>query len=207
MSHLPNQFDQRLIEMLNKMANVGIYNAARGLSGMVGESLSVQNPGVKLIPLADIPNLLGGPEAEAVGIYLRAEGNLGGQIMLIIPYDKSMELADMIIGLPAGTTTQLGSLERSALAEMGNVTGTFFMNAVAEATGLAIRPSPPAVMVDMVGAVLDIVLATAAQLSEHVMMIQATFTCAGREVETDFWMIPDRMTLDAIAKRERGANG
>ncbi len=207
MSQTNNKFDLRLIEMLNKMANVGIYNAARGLSGMVGESLEVENPGVKLVPLADIPNLLGGPEAEAVGIYLRAEGNLGGQIMLVIPYQKSLELADMIIGLPPGTTKQLGSLERSALAEMGNLTGTFFMNAVAEATGLSLRPSPPAVMVDMVGAVLDIVLATAAQLSEHVMMIQATFSCQGRAVNTDFWMIPDRYTLEAIAKRERGSNG
>ncbi len=207
MSPTNEKFDQRLIELLNRMANVGIYNAARGLSGMVGESLTVDNPGVKLVPLTDIPNLLGGPEAEAVGIYLRAEGSLGGQIMLVVPYNKSLELADMIIGLPSGTTTQLGSLERSALAEMGNVTGTFFMNAVAEATGLAIRPSPPAVMVDMVGAVLDIVLATAAQLSEHVMMIQATFGCAGREVVTDFWMIPDRITLEAIARKERGGNG
>jgi hypothetical protein len=53
-------------------------------------------------------------------------------------------------------------------------------------------------MVDMVGAILDILLATSSGLSEYVLMIQTTFIRGGREEEANFWMIPDRTTLDAI---------
>ena len=200
---MPNQyseFDQELYSLLVVMSNEGVHNAARGMSEMVGEPLTVSKPVIQRVPIRDIPDLLGGPENEAVGIYLRLEGQLSGQMMLIVPFDKAMELADLVMGNPAGSTKTLGQMERSALAELGNLTGAFFLNAVSAATGLESRPSPPAVMVDMVGSILDILLATSNSVGESVLMIQATFLRAGRETQANFWIIPDRSTLEIIAK-------
>ena len=196
-------FDQHLHKLLVIMANEGIHNAARGISGMVGETVIVSRPVVRRIPITEIPSLLGSPETEAVGIYLRADGDIASQIMMVVPYHYALELVDMMMGYTPGTTQHLGTLERSALAELGNLTGTFFLNAVATTTGLGARPSPPAVMVDMVGAILDIILATSATgLSESVLMVQATFLRGDREAEVDFWVIPDRTTLEAVARRD-----
>ncbi len=191
-------FDGKLMSMLNIIANEGINNAARGFSGLLGQKLDVERPGVRLVELKDIPHILGGPENEAIGVYLRAEGDISGQIMLVIPYQKAMDLVDLLLGNPEGTTTQLGSLERSALAEVGNQTGTFFINSLASLTGLSVRPSPPAVMVDMVGAILDIIVATTGGISEHVLLLEAYFKLGDRRVETNFWVIPDESTLKAI---------
>jgi len=58
------------------------------------------------------------------------------------------------------------------------------------------RPSPPAVIVDMVGAILNVVTATVAGISDEVLMLQGTFVRAGREVEVMFWIIPDANSLD-----------
>lgn len=200
------KFDQRLYSLLVQMAEVGMPNAARGLAGIVGQDVTVHSPGIRLVPLTDIPTLLGGPENEAVGIYLRADGEIAGQMMIVVPYLKALELVNLMMEAPPGSTRQLGALERSALAELGNMTGTFFLNAIADATGLEARPSPPAVMVDMVGAILDILLATSAGLSEYVLMIQTTFSRGGREEEASFWMIPDRHTLDAIVGNRKAAH-
>ena len=148
--------------------------------------------------LKEIPHILGGPENEAIGVYLRAEGDISGKIMLVIPYDKALELVDLLIGNPPNTTQELGSFERSALAEVGNQTGTFFINSLSSLTGLDVRPSPPAVMVDMVGAILDIIVATTGGVSEHVLLMEANFELGNRKVETNFWVIPDEKTLNAI---------
>ncbi|MFZ5808886.1 MAG: chemotaxis protein CheC [Chloroflexota bacterium] len=193
-------FAVKLQAILANMAKEGIYNAARGMSAMVGETLTVTEPNVRLVPFTDIPALLGGPENEAVGIYLRVEGKIPGQIMLVIPYLKALELADLVMGESPGTTQELGTMERSALAELGNLTASFFLNAVADSTGLNARPSPPAVMVDMVGAIMDIIIATTDILTEQVLMIQAKFLRNGRETQADFWIIPDVQTLEIIAK-------
>lgn len=197
-------FDEHLRSLLEIMAGEGIHQAARGLSGMMGETLTVSQPRARLVPLADIPNVLGGPENEAVGIYLQAYGAMSGQIVLVLPYAKALELADLVVGLPLGTTRQLGSLERSALAEVGNLAAAFFLNAVASLTGLGARPSPPAVMVDMIGAILDVVIATSGGVAEQVLMLQATFLSRENEVEVDFWVIPDPEALEAFALGERG---
>jgi chemotaxis protein CheC len=198
MSENELNFDDKLMSMLHIIANEGINNAARGFSGLLGEKLTVNNPGVRMVELKEIPHILGGPENEAIGVYLRAEGDISGQIMLVIPYEKALELVDLLIGNPPNTTQELGSYERSALAEVGNQTGTFFINSLSSLTGFDVRPSPPAVMVDMVGAILDIIVATTGGVSEHVLLMEANFELGNRKVETNFWVIPDEKTLNAI---------
>ncbi len=147
-----------------------------------------------------------GLENEAVGIYLRSECKIISQILLVVPYANALELVDQLMGDPIGTTTTLGSMERSALAELGNMTGTFFLNAVADLTGLDARPSPPAVMVDMIGAILGILVSYWDGLSDHVLMIQGTFMRGQREIKADFWVIPDRSTLELIMHNEEDSN-
>lgn len=198
---MDEEYAKKFQSVLANMANIGISNAARGMSAMVGEDLTVTAPVVKAVPFYEIPTLLGGPETEAVGIYLRVEGSIPGQIMMVIPYQKALELVDLTMGEAPGTTKTLGTMERSALAELGNLTGSFFLNAIADKAGLPARPSPPAVIVDMVGAIMDIILATADVLSEEVLMVQARFLRNGREAQSDFWLIPDHHTIETIAKQ------
>ncbi len=196
MSDPGNLFNEQLISFLSILANEGATNAARGFGSMVGYELGVTKPNVRMVHLSEIPNLMGGPEKEAVGIYLRIEGDLTGQIMLVIPYEKAFELVKLLLGDDIPLSSELGRLERSALAEVGNLTASFFLNAVATKTGLSVRPSPPAVIVDMVGAILDIVIATTGGITEHVILLGSTFQYQEREVDCEFWVIPDPSALD-----------
>lgn len=194
--------DKQLQRLLIIMANEGIHNAARGIAAMVGDTVTVSRPLVRQVPLTQIPNLLGSPEVETVGIYLRTSGEIAVQILLIVPYTYALELVDLMLGQSPNTTQKLGPLERSALAELGNLGGTFFLNAVASATGLSARPTPPAVMVDMVGAIVDILLSTPGTGdSEQVLMVQATFSRGERQALVEFWVVPDRATLDLVARK------
>jgi chemotaxis protein CheC len=199
-------FDQELHRVLSIMAETGLNNAAFGFSKMIGEPLTASEPSVQLIPLTTFHELLGGPENEAVGIYLRAEGDLCAQFMMVMPVAKALEIVDKLMLEPVGTTQTLGSQERSALAELGNLTGTFFLNAIAKMTGLNARPSPPAVVVDMVGAILNILLMSWDGMSDQVLMIQTKFLCGGQEIETDFWVIPDTTTLEILRTRKLNEN-
>lgn len=196
------QFHNQLRPLLEVMAGEGIQHAVQGLSQMTGQVITVTQPEVTLVELSEIPGLLGGPENEAVGVYLRAEGEMAGQIMLIFPYERALKLVDLLLDQPEGTTQQMGAFERSALAEVGNLTGSFFLNAVASMLGMEARPTPPAVMVDMVAAILDVIIATAAGVSEHVLMISATFMQGGREAEASFWVIPDPRVLQAFLDKK-----
>jgi chemotaxis protein CheC len=195
-------FDDKLLEMLKTIAGEGITNAARGFSGMIGHKIEVSNPTLRLVPLLTIPEIVGGPEDDAVGIYLRFEGDMDGQIMMIMPYQKTLELVDLLMQVPPGATQHLGSIERSALGELGNLCGTFFLNSLAKSAGANFRPSPPAVMVDMVGAILDVVVVTAGSISERVLLMQTNFMDGPRSVEASFWVIPDMNALQNLLNKK-----
>lgn len=199
-------FDQSLLEMLNTIASEGIKNAADGFSGMVGHKIEVSNPVLELVPLLTIPKAVGDPEDDAVGVYLRFEGDMAGQIMMVIPHEKALELADLLMGVPQGTTKHLGTLERSALGELGNLCGSFFLNSIAKTVGASFRPSPPAIMVDMVGAIIDIVVATVGGINEHVLLMHANFMDGTRFVETNFWVIPDMKALHELVQQKKAVH-
>jgi chemotaxis protein CheC len=194
--------DEKLLVKMRIVAARGFSNSAQGLSKMIGQELTVYSPDVDLVPLAEIPDILGGPENDAVGVYLRVDGELTGQIMMVISYNQALEFCDMVLDVPSGTTTDFGRMERSALSEIGNLTGTFFLNAIYEITGLSSYPSPPAVMVDMVGSILDVVIATMGTISDQIMMFKAAFQIGERKIQADFWIIPDPITLEKLTVAE-----
>jgi chemotaxis protein CheC len=195
---MENDAENVLIHNLQRIINRGFENAAQGLSAMVGTNLSFSQPEVKTIPFQDIPYCLGGPENDAVGIYIRMQGELSGQIMLLFPLEKAFELSDLLLELDFGTTQELGQLERSALAEVGNLTGTFFMNSLAELTGIPTIPTPPAVMVDMIGSIIDVVIATMGKIEKNVLMFQTSFIVGDRHTPANFWIVPDPGTLEKM---------
>jgi chemotaxis protein CheC len=194
-------FDQDFLEKLGVVAREGINHAASGFSGMVGRTIQFNHPVARLVPVLSIPEIVGKPEDDAVGIYLRFRGDLAGQIMMIIPHQKALELVDLLMDVPQGTTATLGQLERSALGELGNLCGSFFLNSMAGKVKADFRLSPPAVMVDMVGAILEIVVVTTGGMSESALLVQANFMDGSRSVDADFWVIPDMASLQDLIKK------
>lgn len=201
MTELKSIFTEEFVDLLLKISGEGIVNAAKGFAGMVGKDLEVKNSSVKLVKLLDISKMLGGPEDETVAIYLKSEGTIAGQMMLVLPFEQAMGLVDQIMGEPIGTTQSLGQMEKSALQELGNITGTYFLNYIADNTGSFVRPTPPAVMVDMCAAILDIVIATAGIENEEVLMFDAEFLQGELCTDIQFWVIPDPKTIIAYGAK------
>jgi len=195
------QLDQDVLEKLRTITDKGVLNVAHGFSGMVGRKIHVSRAAAEVVPILTIPEIAGKTDEDAVGIYLRFKGDLDGQMMMVVSYVKALELVDLMTEVPLGTTQHLGSLERSALGELGNLCGSFFLNSVASLTDAQFQPTPPAVMVDMAGAILDIVVATTGGISENALLVQANFVDGARSVEADFWVIPDMNSLKEMLKK------
>ncbi len=189
---------QNFNPILFTLARLGVQHAVKGLSDMVGEQISATEPVLNAVPALKVPEFIGGLEKEAVGVYLRGTGQAAGQFMLILPIANALEFVDLLMGEPLGTCVELDDMGRSALAELGNMAGTFFLNAIAQLTGLETRPTEPAVIVDMVGAILTVVVATSASAVEEVIIINTSILNGERSTETIFWYIPDPRTMEIL---------
>jgi chemotaxis protein CheC len=188
-------FDDAFMKALREITQEGVNNAARGFSGMVGQTLTVSQASIEFVPVMQIPGRVNELESEAVVIYLRAEGALSGHMVLILPLKVAYDLVDLLMDQPPDTTHELGSLERSALGEIGNISSAYFLNLVYEPTGQSSRPTTPAVIVDMVGAILDVIVAALCLECEEVILLQTIFSCCNRQIDVTFWVIPDSNSL------------
>ena len=172
------------------LVSQGISNALKGLSQMVEHEIKVTSLDLKRLPAKNVVGMIGGPDATAVGIYLTIEGDATGHLLLLHDIKMAFQLIDIQMGLPHGTTQSIEEMGRSILGEMGNITGSFFLNALADSTNLVLMPSPPAVIVDMVGAILNVPLSVIMQDNDNALVVKATFKADGQDMEGVFLVMP-----------------
>ncbi len=172
--------------------SAGMENAARGLSGMLGRTITTGTSQAKVVRFSELYADIGHPETGMVGIYLLMQGDLSGQAILILTVESALDMVDLLMEDPPGTSTSLGDLERSALGEVGNLTVAYFLNAMSSLTGRDLRPSPPAVMADMLGAILNVLATTAGMTGDELLIIETVIQDPkDKLVEARFWVIPD----------------
>ena len=188
-----------------ELVSAGTSNAMSGLSQMIGQDIDVTSFTLKQVPVASIADLVGGPDVMSVGIYLTVSGSADGHLMLIYEPKIARAFVDLLMGNPPNVTQSLGEMERSALGEMGNIIGAFFLSALADATGLSLRPSPPAVMMDMAGALLDVVSADILLTQDETYLAETTFATPDREISGVFFVMPSEELRGALLRAERAA--
>jgi chemotaxis protein CheC len=175
---------------------------ARGLSDIAGRTISNDDPIVERVPVHQVSREAGDPEAQMVGIYLVMRGGLRGQALLILSVDSALNLVDLMMGKEPGTATDFGEMECSALAEVGNIAVSRFLAGVASLGEMpdVLYPSPPAVMVNMLGATLDVIVTPVAAVRDDLLIIDTAFKDSRGVVEGRFWVLPDPSILDLAAQ-------
>jgi chemotaxis protein CheC len=169
----------------------GVNNAVIGLSQMAGQEIKIVELNLKKVLVKDIPAMFGGPEALIIAVYLEISGTSNGHMVVVYEPKVAFDLVDMLLGQPSGTSKELTDMERSTLGEMGNIMGSFFLNYISDSTGSRFQPSPPAVMMDMAGAILDAALANVLAFSESTYIVETVFGTNDRQVSGTFLVIPD----------------
>ncbi|MEE8470976.1 MAG: chemotaxis protein CheC [Dehalococcoidia bacterium] len=183
------------------LVNKGVANAISGLSEMVGEEIKATALKSGHLPRKSVADLLGGPEALIIGVYLGFEGSASGNMVLAYHPKTAFELIDMLMGMPLGSTQELGEMEESALREMGNIMGTFFLNVIADANGLSLCPTPPSVKIDRAEAVLDAALSEGMQEADEVLIVDADFGTQDQQIGGTFLVVPSADLMMTVRQK------
>ena len=174
-------------------------SAAAALSEMAGRCIANGPVEVHLVPLQHLAMVAGDPERPVVAIHLGVQGCSPGHILVALSEKMACGLVDMLMAQPEGSTDALDDMGVSALAECGNVSGTFFLTALAESSQTTLAPTPPTVLYDMCGAILDTLAAELALLEhDEAMVIETQFTCDGQIVDAAFFMFPAPAMISAV---------
>lgn len=180
------------------MVSRGMVNSLAGLSKMIGEELRVTSLDLRQYPVEQAASLLGGGDNHVVGINLGISGDASGNIMLIHEPKTAFDLIDIQLEKPLGSTRTLNEMELSVLGEMGNVTGSLFLNELADTGGLTLAICPPNVMIDKAEKVLTRAIGNIVNEDDHVFVIRATFCNGNREIDGTFMLLPTAEFIDVV---------
>jgi chemotaxis protein CheC len=179
------------LDALRELANIGSGTAATALSQMLGQEVELQVPRALALALADAVDAAGEPESVVTGVVLPLEGDVDAIVLLLIPGADAHTLC-RLLGVEAGT--EVGD---SALAEIGNILGTSYLNALASITGLELLPCPPALTTDLLAAIVASLLAETAGDTDTALLLDSELQLADEACSLSFMLLS---TSDAVSR-------
>jgi chemotaxis protein CheC len=189
------QYTELQLDALRELANIGSGTASTALSTMLGRSVDISVPTAQALPFAEAVEATGPPESEITGIVLGIVGELDGTVLLLVPPADADGLC-RLLGVEPDDEFAL-----SALGEIGNIVGTSYINALAAMTGMTIEPTPPATATDMLGAIVESVLAGHAHAGDVALLLDSNLTVEGEDCSVSFLLVPDQGGVDVLLSR------
>ena len=183
------------LDALRELANIGSGNASGALSSLLGRPVDISVPSAQAVSFADAVEATGDPETEITGIVLGIAGDLDGVVLLLVSPADADALCSML-GVEPGS--EYGP---SALGEVGNIVGSSYINALAEMTGMAIEPTPPSTATDMLGAIVETVLASQAHAGDVALMLDSDLRVEGEDCSIAFVLVPSENGVGELLER------
>lgn len=188
---------QNYFDVLKEIGNIGAGNAMTALSQMLQCKVDMKVPQVRLLEFNELGALMGGEEQLMVGVYLAVEGDITGSIMFLVQQDSAKYLVSKLMMGMASEGPGMNEIELSAMKEVSNIITGAYLNSLSTLTNLKIYPSPPALAMDMAGAILSVPAIEFGTIGDNILLIQSQFY---NEIEIDgyFILIPDLESYEKI---------
>ena len=183
------------LDALKEISNIGAGNAATALSTLLGKSIDMEIPLVKVIDIEGIYNNIS-LEQIVVGVLIEAKGEVTGNILFLFKEEVAFDVINKFIGASGEC---LGELGEAVICEFGNIISSTYMNAISEFTGLSMIAGVPAIAHDIEGAVIPSMFIASVEDADKILEIKIILRgCNGEEVGADFYYLPKQDSLEKI---------
>ncbi|ADH60974.1 CheC, inhibitor of MCP methylation [Thermoanaerobacter mathranii subsp. mathranii str. A3] len=193
-----NRLNEMYLDILKELGNIGAGNAITALSTIIGKKVDMQVPKVKILDFKDVSDIFGSADTIIVGIYFDLEGDVKGNILFALDIKSASSLIWKLMGLEV--KEDFGELEKSALEEIGNIMAGSYVSSLSTLTSLNMKISPPAISIDMAGAILSVPAIKYGEISDKILFIETQFIEGEKLIKGDFFLIPDINSFDLILK-------
>lgn len=189
------------IDALREIGNIGAGNAATALSQMMGQPVQMGIPKVTLLPVEAIAGEVAGGDAIVAAMFLGVVGDAPGHMLFVMSEEAARNVVDVLMCGMGGGGAGFSEMELSALQEVGNIMTGSYLGALSQITGLRLEPTPPAVGVDMAGALLGAALAEVAMTCDTALLLESAFGDEDTPSAGDFLYIPTSQALTTVLER------
>jgi len=185
------------VDILKEAASIGASYAATALSQIVGQTIMIKVPSLSIIEVVRFPEAFGKTK-KIVCISLRVLGEVTGGILLILTWDKSLALANMIRGETSGSAKVLSDLDQSALKEAGSILTAAYLRAIWQFMHISLVHSVPRLVVGGLGYVISSVFKELNRRARIAFCIDTEFAELNNKITGHFVLIPEEKDLEVM---------
>ena len=189
------------LDTLKEIGSIGTGNAATSLSALIGKTVRIQQPEVRIMEYNEAIEWIGGPETVTAGVLVKMGGQLNGIMLSVQQLDFVNMVLDSMLGTHIEDYSQLDEMGRSALIEIGNIMISTFINALSSLANISVDLTVPAFALDMQGAILAVPMAEYGGASDYIMTIGGNLSCEGREMPCRLLLSPDIRSLNFLLRK------
>ena len=189
------------IDTLREIGSIGTGNAATALSGMLGCTVHITMPEVRIMEYNEAIEWIGGPEPVTAGVLVHIGGQMNGLMLSVQPLEFINIILERRLSVSIKDYSQLQELERSALVEVGNIMISTFINAMSNLADIKVDLTVPCLTVDMQGAILTVPMAEYGGQSDYLRTIGGNFSCDGHELPCRLILSPDIRSLNFLLRK------
>ncbi len=184
-------------DAIQELGNIGAAHAATTLSVMLGSTIEMSVPAIRVVDLARLGEYMGEESAAMVAFELQGDIPHGGYILFYITRGSAVRLTNTMLGITE-MNRPFTEMDESALLEVGNIMVSAFLDATAELLGMVMLPSPPALTIDMAHAAMQSLIAQMQEETNEVLLFSTELVCEEHRIDSDIIMMPETSTLGKI---------
>ncbi len=186
------------LDALREIGNIGSGNAAMALSTMLGKTIDLSVPQVRIMEYEEVSEKLGGPETIMIGLLLTLDDDIKGMIMFLMHQEFSNMLAQTLTGGEVENNGITDDDTKSAISEIGNIMAASYVNAIAQLLDMKINISTPQLSIDMVGSILSVPAIAFANMSDRIIMIGNEFDQTNSNTTGQVLLMPEVESLQNL---------
>jgi len=175
------------MDLLREIGSQSGAFAADSLSKLMKAKVLIDVPSVHVVPLREIPTLLGDREKPVVAVSATLQGDIDGLYTVIFTFDNARTLCGLFDSTPVQELLAISEIQRSSLLEIVNIIMGSFTVPLANILKLRVLFSVPCLSIDMVGAILQSIALTYASVNDDTVLgfdIQLTESIQGHILMT-----------------------
>ncbi|HEX8613215.1 MAG TPA: chemotaxis protein CheC [Telluria sp.] len=182
-------------DALVEIFNIGVGHAAKSMSEIVNEEVTMSVPSISFLNRAEAAEMLGNKESARVcGVSQHYEGAFKTEAILMFPEDKSLDIVRLMVG-ESVPLKELTEMEQEALSEIGNIILNSCVGTLANIFAQELSGSLPEYHV---GTSEEILSATGGQGDTVVLMLHIDFILEKHQIHGYVAFILDLTALQDL---------
>jgi chemotaxis protein CheC len=202
-------FNERQLDAIKEVGNIGTGNAATALSGLLSRMIHMEVPETELVSIYELGEHYGDPMQIVGAVFVRSLGGFQCSLIFIQNEEDARLMVELLLKQQFGTFIPVGEIPQemtdSALSEVGNIVLSSFLNAINMLLGTQHQISVPGVAHDMLSSILDVVASIYGQMGETALLVNTELSVEGledgRKVSGHVILIPDPDALELLLRK------